>query len=82
MKVYIPFEDGSAVSYDGENFVVHKRPVIIDADLSELSGCAAETIWRERRGEMVKALEAAWWKEYEHNRKNKTKRIYSSIESE
>jgi len=81
MKVYIPFKDGSAVSYDGEKFFVHKRPVTIDADLSELSGCTAETTWRERRGEMVKALEAAWWKEHEHSRKNQTKRIYSGLES-
>jgi len=81
MKIYIPFEDGSAVSYDGKNFVVHKRPVTIDANLSELPGSTAETTWRERRGEMVKALEAAWWKEHEHSRKNKTKRIYSNLEA-
>jgi len=81
MKVYIPFEDGSAVSYDGKKFVVHKRPVGIDADLSELSDGTSEIMWRERRGEMVKALEAAWWKKHEHHRKNKTKRIYSNVNS-
>jgi hypothetical protein len=81
MKVYIPFEDGSAVSYDGKKFVIHKRPVGIDADLSELSDGTAGTMWRERRREMVNALEAAWWKEYERRRKNNTKRIYSDVKT-
>jgi hypothetical protein len=81
MKVYIPFEDGSAVSYDGKRFNLHKRPVGIDADLSELSDGTAGTVWRERRGELVKALETAWWKEHERRRKNKTKRIYSNMKT-
>ena len=81
MKVYIPFEDGSAVSYDGKKFAIHKRPVGIDADLSDLSGGTAEIMWRGRRGEMVKALEAAWWKEHERHRKNKTKKIYSNVKT-
>ena len=79
MKVYIPFEDGSAVSYDGKKFVIHKRPVGIDADLSDLSDGAAAVVWRERRGEMVKALEAVWWKEYERRKDSDTKKIYSNV---
>ena len=81
MKVYIPFEDGSAISYDGKNFTIHKRPVGIDADLSDLSNGTAETVWRERRGELVKALETAWWKEREYLSKNNTKRIYSNVKA-
>ena len=79
MKVYIPFDDGSAVSYDGKKNTIHKRPVGIDADLNELSDGTAENVWRERRGELVKALETAWWKEYERRKKSETKRIYSNV---
>jgi len=82
MQIYIPFDDGSAISYDGKKFTIHKRPVGIDADLSELSEGTAKNVWRFRRKELVKALESSWWKEHEHRRKNKTKRVYSSVNSE
>ena len=81
MKIYIPFDDGSAVSYDGKRFTIHRRPVGIDADLSELSAGTAATVWRERRGELVKALETAWWKEHERRSEGKTKRIYSNVKA-
>ena len=81
MKVYIPFEDGSAISYNGKSFTIHKRPVGIDADLSELSGGTAESMWRFRRGELAKALETAWWKEHERRNRSKTKKIYSKAET-
>lgn len=32
MRVYVPFDDGSSVSFDGERFTLHRRPVGIDAD--------------------------------------------------
>ena len=79
MKVYIPFEDGSAVSYDGKKFTIHKPPVGIDADLSELSDGSAAHVWRHRRGELVKALEAAWWKEHKRRKESEAKRIYSNV---
>jgi len=81
MKVYIPFDDGSAISYDGKTFTIHKRPVGIDAYLSELSDGMAAGEWGSRRGELAKALETAWWKEHERRRKNKSKRIYSNVET-
>ena len=77
MKVYIPFEDGSAISYDGRKFTVHKPPVGIDAYLCELSDGTAAHMWRERRGELVKALDTAWWREHKRRSESKTKRIYS-----
>ena len=81
MKIYIPFEDGSAVSYDGKKFVIHRRPVGIDADLNELSDGTAANVWRFRRGELAKALEAAWWREHESRSKSKTKSIYSNVKT-
>ena len=81
MKVYIPFDDGSAISYDGRKITIHKRPVGIDADLSELSDGMVGTAWRERREELVKALKTAWWKEHERRNKSKTKRIYSNAKT-
>jgi hypothetical protein len=77
MRVYIPFEDGSVVSYDGKTFTLHRRPVDIDADLSALSEGTAVRLWRERRGELVKALETAWWKERQRRREKSAKKIYS-----
>jgi hypothetical protein len=83
MKVYIPFDDGSAVSYDGKGFTVYRRPVSIDADLSDLPESMAERAWSERRKEVVKALEAAWWKEHKRDSESKTKVIYAKpVESE
>jgi hypothetical protein len=78
--VYIPFDDGSAVSYNGDKFTLHRRPVDIDADLSALSeseGGQAARAWRARRKDLVRALEIAWWREHEKNRERMTKRIYS-----
>ena len=81
MKVYIPFEDGSAISYDGKEFTIHRRPVGIDADLSELSDGMVGTVWRLQRGELVKALKTAWWREHERRVRNKAKRIYSDAKT-
>jgi hypothetical protein len=80
MRVYIPFDDGSVVSYDGKKFTVYKQPVAIDANLRVLKEGMAERIWRERRGDLVRALESAWRKECERIRDKKTKRVYSREE--
>ena len=77
MRVYIPFEDGSVVSYDGKMFTLHRQPVDIDADLSALSEGTAVRLWRERRGDLVRALETAWWKERQRRREKVAKKIYS-----
>lgn len=76
MRVYIPFDDGSAVSFDGSKFTLHNPPVEIDADLSTLSDGLAARAWRARRGEVVRALETAWWQQEERRRKEETKKIY------
>jgi len=81
VKVYIPFGDGSAISYDGKKFTIHRRPVGIDADLSSLSDGTAAQVWRFRRGDLAKALETAWWKEHERRKEGKTKRIYSNMKT-
>ena len=77
MRVYIPFDDGSVVSYDGKKFTIHKRPVDIDADLSALSEGKAALMWRERRKELVNVLESAWWKEHRRRREREMKKLYS-----
>ena len=79
VRVYIPFDDGSAVSYDGREFVLHKCPVGIDADLYTLSSGTAERIWRERRGELVKVLEAAWWRQEMRRREKERRKIYRAL---
>jgi hypothetical protein len=77
MRVYIPFKDGSVVSYDGKIFTLHSQPVGIDADLSALPEGTAVQLWRERRGELVKALETAWWKELRQRKETAAKKVYS-----
>jgi hypothetical protein len=80
LTVYIPFDDGSCVAYDGKRFSLYRRPVDIDADLralSESEGGQAVRVWRERRKELVRALENAWWEQREKNWGQMTKRIYS-----
>ncbi|MDR1376663.1 MAG: hypothetical protein LBJ22_04050 [Synergistaceae bacterium] len=77
MRVYIPFQDGSVVSYDGKIFTLHKQPISIDANLSALSEGMALQLWRERRGDLVKTLEAAWWKELRQRKERSEKNVYS-----
>lgn len=76
MRVYIPFADGSSISYDGAKFTLRAPPVEIDADLSARADGLAERAWKERRSGIVRALVAAWWRQKELRRKEATKRIY------
>lgn len=78
MRVYIPFSDGSSVSFDGETFTVHKRPKDIDAvdqpDYGRPS--KAEKAWASRWGELVRALEGAYRKQEELKKAARAKKIY------
>ena len=77
MSVYIPFDDGSVVAYDGKKFMIHRQPVDIDADLRALTESAAEEAWRGRRKDIVRALEIAWWKRWARYKEKEVKRVYS-----
>ena len=77
MRVYIPFDDGSAVAYDGKNFIIHKQPVGMDTDLSTMPESASERAWSTRRKDVVRALESAWWKEKARRKEKATKKVYS-----
>lgn len=78
MRVYIPFPDGSSISFDGETFTVHKKPADIDAvdrpDYYEPS--KAESAWNFRWKDVVSALENAYKREEEYRRANRSKKIY------
>lgn len=78
MRVYIPFNDGSSISFDGQEFVIHKRPKNID-DVDKPGydePCRAENAWNFRWQEVVDALEGAYKREEERRKQNKTKQIY------
>ena len=77
MRVYIPFDDGSAVSYDGKEFTIHKQPVSIDANVRALAEGTAERMWRERRKDLVKALEDVLWRERVRRKQAGMKKVYS-----
>ncbi len=77
--VYLPFSDGSSISFDGNAFVIHKRPKNINAiDLEpEFPPCMAEKIWSIHAHEVIKALENAYQKQKEERKTGRTKKIYS-----
>ena len=78
MRVYIPFDDGSSVSFDGKEFLIHKRPKDIDAidkpDHDKPS--KAENAWKFRFEELINALQKAWKQQDEIQKKSAHKKIY------
>lgn len=78
MRVYIPFDDGSSVSFDGENFTVHGRPLDIDADLRGPTDCKAEKAWKQEWEALVRALESAWRRQREKKKQAERKQIYNN----
>lgn len=78
MRVYIPFDDGSSVSFDGKSFTVYKRPHDIDAvDKPEYDRPSkAEAAWSKRWGELVRALENAYRKQEKMKKDSRSKKIY------
>ncbi len=78
MRVYIPFDDGSSVSFDGHSFTIHKKPNGIDAiDNPDFhKPCKAENAWNFRWEELVRALQNAHKKQEETQKLSKNKKIY------
>ena len=78
MRVYIPFDDGSSISFDGETFTVHRKPKNIDSVDSPDYGkpCKAENAWNFRWKDVVKALEGAYKQQVEQKKANRSKQIY------
>ena len=78
MTVYIPFDDGSSVSFDGENFTIHKRPNDIDAidNPDFYKPCKAENAWNFRWEELVRALQNVHKKQTDAQKLSKNKKIY------
>lgn len=77
MRVYIPFDDGSSISFDGERFTLHRRPVEIGADPAVLDEGKAAEAWERNLGALTRALESAWLLQRERGRQDRTKRVYS-----
>ncbi len=79
MRVYLPFKDGSSISFDGENFTIHKRPNDIDAiDHPEFyKPCEAESAWNFKWKKVVHALQNAWKKKSDAKKLSRNKKIYS-----
>ena len=78
MRVYIPFDDGSSVSYDGKEFLIRKKPKDIDAidQPGYEKPCKAENAWNFRWNELVSALENAWKKQDALQKSTSHKKIY------
>lgn len=78
MRVYIPFSDGSSISFDGKSFTVHKKPRDICAvDRADYKKpCKAETAWNFRWQDVVNALEGAYKRQEEAKKAARTKKIY------
>ena len=78
MRVYIPFSDGSSVSFDGNEFTIHKKPKDIDAvdRPGHDAPCKAENAWNFRWKELVSALQTAWKKQNDSKKLSAHKKIY------
>ncbi len=77
MRVYIPFDDGSSVSFDGEGFTLQKKPKgIDDTDDSAKAPCKAEIAWKTRWSEIVRALETAYKRQEKAKKEQSAKKIY------
>ena len=80
MRVYIPFSDGSSISFDGQSFTVHKKPRDISAvdrpDYKKPS--KAETAWNFRWQDVVSSLEGAYKRQAGQKKSSRSKQIYSS----
>ena len=77
MRVYVPFDDGSSVSFDGERFTLHRRPVGIDADRDVFLEEKAEKAWERNRRALAGALESAWLAQRELRRRERNRSVYS-----
>lgn len=76
MRVYIPFDDGSSVSFDGAGFTLHQRPLDADA-LEAPAESKAQAAWSRDWEALVRALEAAWTRRREEEKRESTRRVYS-----
>lgn len=78
MQVYIPFKDGSSISFDGKSFTIHKKPNDINAvDVRDTNlPCKAEIAWSKRWNELVRALENSWKKQRNIKKMQNAKKIY------
>ena len=78
MRVYIPFSDGSSISFDGQEFTIHKRPKNIDAvdhaDYGKPS--KAENAWNFRWKDVVSSLEGAYKRQEEAKKAARSKKLY------
>lgn len=77
MRVYIPFDDGSSISFDGDGFTIQRKPKgIYDTDNTNDTPCKAEIAWNTRWSEIVRALETAYRRQEKAKREQSAKRIY------
>ena len=77
MRVYIPFDDGSSVSFDGDGFTIQKKPKgIDDSDNPGQTPCKAEVAWKTRWSEIVRALETAYKRQEKAKKEQNAKKIY------
>ena len=80
MRVYIPFDDGSSISFDGEGFTIHKRPAGIretdSPSKKPYAPCKAETAWNTKWSEIVRALETAYKRQEKTRKAQSAKKIY------
>ena len=78
MRVYIPFSDGSSISFDGTEFTIHKTPKDIDAidKPGHDKPSKAENAWNFRWEELVSALQNAWKKQSDIKKLSSHKKIY------
>ena len=76
MRVYIPFDDGSSISFDGDAFTIHRKPKDIDDADNPSEPCKAENAWNTRWSDVVGALETAYKRQEKARKAQSAKKIY------
>lgn len=75
MRIYLPFADGSSVSFDGTGFKLHKKPVVIEED-ADPAESMAEHAWHNNWHGIARALENAWKAKDRSSRDASVKSVY------
>lgn len=78
-NIYIPFQDGSSIAFDGENFSIQRVPVNDEHIINNTS--EAEKNWSndKTRLKIMKALQDAWQKQREIKRSQDIKQVYNKF---
>ena len=82
-NIYIPFSDGSSISFNGETFNIQRTPVNDERPKLIINNniCEAELVWADnkKRLKIMQALQDAWAQQREIKRTRDIKQVYNKF---